>query len=84
MKASDIMVRKVITTDPQATVSEVAKLLIENDISALPVLDVQGRLVGVISEADLMRREEMGSEKRRPWWLEALIPGATLAKEFAQ
>ena len=41
-------------------------------------------MVGVISEADLMRREELGSEKTRPWWLEAITPGATLAKEFAQ
>ena len=84
MKASDIMVQKVITTRPQASVSEVAKQLIDNDISALPVVDRAGHVVGVISEADLMRREEVGSEKIRPWWLEAMTPGATLAKEFAQ
>jgi len=65
-------------------VSRVAKQLVDNDISALPVVDDTGRLVGIISEADLMRREELGSEKTRPWWLEAMIPGATLAKEFAQ
>lgn len=84
MKASDIMVQKVITTHPQASVSEVAKQLIDNDISALPVVDGAGHVVGVISEADLMRREEVGSEKIRPWWLEAITPGATLAEEFAQ
>ena len=84
MKASDIMVRNVITTRPQASVSEVAKLLVDNDISALPVVDGTGQVVGVISEADLMRREELGSEKTRPWWLEAITPGATLAEEFAQ
>lgn len=84
MKASDVMVRKVVTTHPRASVSRVAKQLVDNDISALPVVDDTGRLVGIISEADLMRREELGSEKTRPWWLEAMIPGATLAKEFAQ
>jgi CBS domain-containing protein len=84
MKACDIMVRNVITTRPQASVSEVAKLLVDNDISALPVVDGTGHVVGVISEADLMRREELGSEKTRPWWLEAITPGATLAEEFAQ
>jgi CBS-domain-containing membrane protein len=83
MKASDVMVRKVVTTHPQAPVSEVAKLLVDNDISALPVVDHAGHVVGVISEADLMRRQELGSEKTRPWWLEAITPGATLAKEFA-
>jgi CBS-domain-containing membrane protein len=52
MNASDIMVRKVITTDPQASVSRVAKQLADNDISALPVVDDAGRVVGIISEAD--------------------------------
>jgi CBS-domain-containing membrane protein len=84
MKASDVMVGKVVTTYPQASVSEVARLLVDNDISALPVVDGAGRVVGVISEADLMRREEIGSEKTRPWWVEAVTPGATLAEEFAQ
>ena len=84
MKAYDIMVRNVITTRPQASVSEVAKLLVDNDISALPVVDGTGQVVGVISEADLMRREELGSEKTRHWWLETITSGATLAEEFAQ
>jgi CBS domain-containing protein len=84
MKATDVMVRNVITTHPQASVSDVSRLLVDNDVSALPVVDDAGHLVGVISEADLMRREEIGSAKVRPWWLEAVTPGATLAKEFAQ
>jgi len=84
MNASDIMVREVITTDPQASVSQVAKQLADNDISALPVVDNAGRLVGIISEADLMRREEVGSEKIRPWWLEAMTPAVLLVEEFAR
>jgi CBS-domain-containing membrane protein len=84
MNASDIMVRKVITTHPQASVSHVAKQLVDNDISALPVVDDAGRVVGIISEADLMRREELGLEKTRPWWLEAMTPAVTLAEEFAR
>ena len=84
MKASDVMVREVITTHPQASVSEVAKLLVDYDLSAVPVVDDEERVVGVISEADLLRREELGSEKIRPWWLEAITPAAALAKEFAQ
>jgi len=61
--ASDVMVRNVITIGPQALVSEAAKLLTENDISALPVVNEQGDVVGIISEADLMRREEIGTER---------------------
>jgi CBS-domain-containing membrane protein len=84
MNASDIMVREVLTTDPQASVAQVAKQLADNDISALPVVDDAGRVVGIISEADLMRREELGSERIRPWWLEAMTPAVTLAEEFAR
>jgi len=84
MNASDVMVCDVITIRPSATVAEAAKLLSERDISALPVVDDEGYLVGIVSEADLMRREEIGTEKRHPWWLEAVIPAMTLAGEFAK
>jgi len=48
------------------------------------VVDDGGKVIGVISEADLMRREEIGTERHRSWWLEAMTPGATLAGEFAK
>lgn len=82
MKAMDVMVRDVITVRPDTSVAQAARVLVENDISALPVIDDDGRMVGIISEADLMRREEIGTEKRRPWWLEAMTPATTLANEF--
>jgi CBS domain-containing protein len=84
MKAMDVMVRNVLTVKPDTGVTEVARLLVENDISAVPVVDDQGKMVGIISEADLMRRKEIGTEKRRPWWLEAMTPATTLANEFAK
>jgi CBS-domain-containing membrane protein len=65
MKASDVMVRNVITTRPQASVSRVAKQLVDNDVSALPVADDASRVVGIISEADLMRREELMAKELR-------------------
>jgi CBS domain-containing protein len=52
--------------------------------SALPVVDDADTVVGVISEADLIRREEIGTEKQRPRWLEAIPPASTLAEEFAK
>jgi CBS domain-containing protein len=84
MKAMDVMVRDVVTVKPEADVASAIKLLVEHDISALPVVDDDGEVVGVISEADLVRRTEIGTEKHRPWWLEALTPGSTLAGEFAK
>jgi len=61
MKAMDVMVRDVITVRPDDEVAAVIKLLAEHDVSALPVVDDGGKVVGVISEADLMRREEIGT-----------------------
>jgi CBS domain-containing protein len=84
MKAMDVMVRDVITVKPETDVAAAIELLVEHDISALPVIDDDGSVVGVISEADLVRRTEIGTEKERPWWLEALTPGSRLAGEFAK
>jgi len=84
MRAIDVMVRDVVTVRPDTDVAEAIKLLAEHDVSALPVLDREGNLVGVLSEADLIHRTEIGTEKRRPWWLEAVTGGATLAEEFAK
>ena len=84
MKAMDVMVHDVATVSPEDDIADVIKLLAEHDISALPVVDDDGHVVGVISEADLIHREENGTGKHRPWWLEALTPASTLANEFAK
>jgi CBS domain-containing protein len=84
MNATDVMVRDVVTVKPETDVASAIKLLIEHDISALPVVEDGGRVVGVVSEADLIHRAEIGTEKHRPWWLEALTPGSMLAEEFAK
>ena len=64
--------------------AEAIKLLTEHDVSALPVLDEEGNLVGMLSEADLIHRAEIGTEKQRPWWQEAVTGASTLAEEFAK
>jgi len=84
MKASDVMVRDVITVRPETGVDAAVRLLAEHDVSALPVVDVNGRLVGIISEADLIRRIEIGTEKHRSGWLESITAASTLAAEFAK
>lgn len=84
MKAMDVMVRDVVTVNPDTNVGDAVKLLIEHDISALPVVDDEGDVAGMISEADLVHREEIDTEKHRPWWIEAMTPAASLAEDFAK
>jgi CBS domain-containing protein len=82
MKASDIMVTDVITVKPDSDVAEVAALLLTNRISAAPVVDDSGMLVGMISEGDLLRRGEAGTGHERSWWLRLLMGREILAAEF--
>jgi CBS domain-containing protein len=84
MRAVDVMVRDVVTVYPDSDVAEAIKLLAEHDVSALPVVDPAGNLVGVLSEADLIHRVEIGTERRRPWWQEAVTGASTLAADFAK
>lgn len=84
MKARDIMNRKVVSTPPEASRRAVAELLVRNGISALPVVDVNGAPIGMISEGDLMPRDESEREARRDWWLKALSEGEDLSPEFVQ
>jgi CBS domain-containing protein len=84
MQARDLMVSPVVTVQPSASVKEVAKLLLEQGISAVPVVDEKGKLVGVVSEGDLLHRSEIGSERRRSWWLLGLTDEETLAAEYVK
>jgi len=85
MKAHDVMVSPVITVKAHATVKEVAEILLKHHISALPVVDNAGKLIGIVSEGDLMRRAELGTERQRSWWLAALFADeATLAAEYVK
>jgi len=84
MKAADIMNSDVITVRPSQTVQEVAEILLKNRISCVPVLDAAGDLVGMVSEGDLMRRAEVGTERHRSWWLRLLMGREGLAQEFVK
>jgi CBS domain-containing protein len=84
MKARDVMVFPVITVKPSSSVKEVATTLLERRISAVPVVDDQGKLVGIISEGDLMHRSEAGTERQRSWWLLGWTGDETLAAEYVK
>ena len=64
MRAMDVMTTNVITVSPDTSVQEVAKILSERSISGVPVVDAQNRLVGIVSEGDLLHRVEMGTDRR--------------------
>lgn len=82
MNAADVMVTNVITVHPDASVKEIAEILLANRISALPVVDKGGSLVGIVSEADLIHRAEVGTERPSSWWLEFLAGKEALAQDF--
>jgi CBS domain-containing protein len=84
MRASDVMVHDVVTVRLETDLAEAVKLMVEHDVSALPVVDAENNLVGILSEADLVHRVEIGTEKHRPWWLEAVTGASTLAQEFVK
>ena len=80
MIAADIMTKRVITITPDTSVTDIAKLLMTNRISAVPVIE-NGRPVGIVSEGDLLRQVEPGAP-REPKWLERFFSRDTLAAEY--
>jgi CBS domain-containing protein len=84
MKARDIMTSPVITVKPRTEVQKVAQLFLDRCISGAPVVDDEGKLVGMVSEGDLLHRSEAGTGRRRSWWLGLLTSKQTLASEYAR
>lgn len=82
LDAASIMTRSVVTAHPTDTVARVARMLAEHGISAVPVCDDNGALLGMVSEGDLMRPFVDTAVKRRAWWLALLADGNDLAPEF--
>ena len=76
MQAKDIMTVNVISVSEDSPVHEVVGLLLKNRISAVPVIDSARKVVGIVSEGDLLRPEGASrAGTRRPWWLEAVFAG---------
>jgi CBS domain-containing protein len=84
MKARDIMSTKVVTVSPSTTVRDVAGLMVEKHVSGLPVLNDNGTLVGMVSEGDLLRRPEIGTEKHRRRWVSFFSGVDSQAREFTK
>jgi len=84
MLVRDVMVAPVITVKPSTTIKEVAELFLKRRISAAPVVDIQDKLVGIVSEGDLLHRVEAGTERHHSWWLQGFIGNAALAAEYVK
>jgi CBS domain-containing protein len=82
MRADEVMTKDPLTIAPQAPVAEAVRLMLDRRVSGLPVVDAKGKLCGVITEGDLLRRSELGTEKRRARWLEFLFGPGRSAEEF--
>jgi len=82
MRAHQIMTRDVITVTPHTTIEEAAKIMLETHISGLPVMDDAGKLVGIVSESDFLRRSEIGTGRKRPAWLRFFLGPGKAASEF--
>ena len=83
MRVRDVMTRGVIGVRETDSLSEAVDTMLRSGISALLVFDERKALVGILSEGDLLRRGELGTEGRRPRWLELLLSGGRLAHSYA-
>ncbi|APX92301.1 hypothetical protein BWR19_04750 [Halomonas sp. 1513] len=84
MQAFDVMTHDVISVSVDTEVREIAGLLLEQRISAVPVVGAQDEVLGIVSEGDLMRRVETGTERRSSWWLTNLFSGTQSAGEYVK
>ena len=92
MRAMDVMTTEVISLGPDTSVQALAALLSERGISGVPVVDADNRVVGIVSEGDLLHRVETGTERRkeeragrrRSWWLDSIVSDRELARDYVR
>jgi CBS domain-containing protein len=84
MKARDVMTSAVISVPADAPVTQVVDLMLQHRISGVPVVDEKGVVVGMVTEGDFLRRNELGTQRKRPRWLEFVIGPGKLAAEYVQ
>jgi CBS domain-containing protein len=82
MRAHQIMTRPVITVSPETPIFEAANTMLQRHVSGLPVVDSAGKLVGIISEGDFIRRSEIGTQRKRGRWLKFILGPGKEAADF--
>jgi CBS domain-containing protein len=83
MNVADVMTHPAISVTPETPIADVARLMLQHRISGLPVVDPGGAVVGMVTEGDLLRRVETGTERRRARWVEFLVSPGRLARDYA-
>ena len=84
MQARDIMTIDVETISPETSMQDIVRSLMARNISAVPVVDGKGEVVGIVSEGDLIRRQEIGTDAHPSWWLGWLLSVEELAERYAK
>jgi CBS domain-containing protein len=84
MRVKDVMTPNVICIGADEPILKAARLMLQNRISGLPVIDKDGELVGIVTEGDFLRRSELGTQRQRPKWLEFIVGPGRLAQEYTQ
>ena len=82
MRAEQIMTRHVITVSPETPILDAADIMLKHRVSGLPVTGSAGELLGIVSESDFLRRSEIGTQRKRPRWLQFLASPGRLANEY--
>jgi CBS domain-containing protein len=82
MRAHQIMTRPVITVLANTTIVEAANIMLRRHISGLPVVDAAGKLIGIVSEGDFIRRSEIGTQRRRSGLLKFILGAGQAATDF--
>lgn len=82
MRAHQIMTRNLVTVSPDTSIADAANRMLDNHISGLPVIDAEGKLVGIVSEGDFLRRSEISTQRQRPRWLKFFLSPGRAAEDF--
>lgn len=84
MQASDVMTRNPVTIARTTPIGAAIGLMLERKISGLPVVDAEGRIEGILTEGDLLRRGELGTQKRHWPWLDFLLGPGRMASDYVK
>jgi len=84
MRAHQIMTRPVITVTPETKIVDAANTMLQKHVSGLPVVDAAGKLVGIVSEGDFIRRSEIGTQRKRGRFLKFILGPGKAATDFVQ
>jgi len=85
MQAKDIMNADVVTVLPETDIKEIAKTLADRQVSAVPVVDAENQVVGIVSEGDLIRRADRSTFKGpKAWWLAFVVSPEKHAREYVR